>query len=187
MAELFKSANAAVRFAVNYGNDGHIERSAMNKITDTSKGADTGLEQGQAGAIQAMIKGTGEFHEACLIARSAAHKIPCSCGSACCSKYRPNWIWLEAINYLALEIKNVLNKEKSDGTRGITDNPAMRRAIVAKYFGERIKIGELAKAVEVSDATVSSHNGKIIRILKHSEGEAWSLIEERLRIAHIIE
>ena len=184
---LFKSANDAVKWAVNYGNDGHIERSAMSKMSDTAKGVDNEREQGQAGAIQAMMKSTGEFHEACLISRRAAHKITCSCGAPCCSGSKPNWVWHEAINFITMEVKRLIDMERRDGIRGIKDDPAMRRALVAKYFGERIRINELAKACEVADATVASHHGKITKIIKKTEGEAWSLIEERLRIAHIID
>jgi hypothetical protein len=190
MTVLFKSANAAVKFAVNFGNELHIERSAMNKMADPPKGADTGLGgldgAGQAGMILSMIKGTGEFHEACLIARSAAHRIPCSCGAPCCSKSRPNWEWYEAVNFITMEVKRLIDSERRDGTRGIKDDPAMRRALVSKYFGERIKINELAKACEVTDATVSTHHGKLTKILKKTEGEAWTLIEDRLRYAGLI-
>jgi hypothetical protein len=187
MSALFKSANAAVIFAVNFSNDGHIERSAMNKISDTSKGADSGLEQGQAGAILAMVHATGEFHEACLVARTAKHRLSCSCGSPCCSKSKPNWEWYEAINYITMEVKRLIDTERRDGTRGIKDDPAMRQALVAKFFGERIRINELAKACEVTEVTVATHHGKITHIIKKTEGEAWLLIEERLRLASLID
>ncbi|HUW44636.1 MAG TPA: hypothetical protein VMW50_02460 [Dehalococcoidia bacterium] len=184
---LFKSANSAVRWAINYGTDGHIERSAMNKLSNPSVGADSELEQGQAGAILAMIKGTGEFHEACLVARSAVHRTSCACGAPCCSKSKPNWIWHESVNYITMEVKRLIDSERRDGTRGATDNPAMRRALVAKFFGERIRINELAKACEVVEATVATHHGKITKIIKKTEGSAWELIEERLRLAGLID
>lgn len=191
MTALFKSANAAVKFAINYGLDGQVERSAMSKMSDPPKGVDCGLSgldgAGQAGMIRAMIHSTGELQEACIIARAAMRKLPCSCGAPCCSKNRPNWEWYEAINYISLEMKRLLNLERKDGTRGIKDDAAMRRALVAKCFGERIKIGELAKACEVTDLTVSTHHGKITKIIKKTEGEAWNLIDELLRTAGIID
>lgn len=188
---LFKSVNAAVRFALNYANDANVERSAMNKLSDPSKGVDRGLSgvdgMGQAGMIRAMMHTTGEFHEACLIARAAVHRIPCSCGAPCCSRSRPNFEWHEAVNYISLEVKRLLELERKEGIRGIKDDPALRRTLVAKYFGERIRIKELAKACEITEMTVAGHQGKFTKIIKKAEGEAWDLIDEKLRAAEIID
>jgi hypothetical protein len=187
MAALFKSANAAVKFAVNYSNSVRLPRSDVSKIADPPKaGINSGLSgldgAGQAGMILSMISSLGKLHEACLFARCAPQKISCSCGATCCSKFRPNWCWYEAINCLSLSVKEQLELERKEGTRGVQDNPAMRQALVAKFFGERIKIKDLAAACDVTGVTASTHNGKINKILKHAEAEAWHLIEDTFRV-----
>jgi len=188
---LFKSAHAAITFALNYSNTEHVERSPASKMADTSKGSGgkglIGLDgAAQSGMIQAELKKTGQFHEACIIARIAKRKLPCSCGAQCCSKHKPNYLWLDAINFIAMEAKRVIDADREVGVRGIMDHPAMRRAIIAKFFGEHVKIGELAKACEVSDVTVASHSGKINKLLKKIEGEAWIMLEEQLRANGVV-
>ena len=184
---LFKSALSAIKFAVNYSNEAYIGRSAVSKIADPSKGMVEGLEAGQAGMILSMVKSsTDKMQEACLIARCAAHKLSCSCGAPCCSKHKPNWSWHEAIELLSMEVKRVIEEDRKPGTRSIQDSPVMRRALVAKYFGERIRVTDLAQACEITDNTVANHSGRITKILKQTEGSAWSLVEQRLRDAEII-
>ena len=191
MTPLFKSAHAAVKFAVNCGNESHIGRSTVSKLADPPKGADTGLVGldgvGQAAMVLSMIRSSMDRRqEACLVARCSVHKLSCSCGAACCSRSRPNWTWFEAINFLSMEATLAIEEDRKPGTRGIQDNPAIRQALIAKYFGERVRISELAKACDITDSTVTNHNSKITKMLKKSEGEAWSLIEERLRDAFLI-
>lgn len=188
---LFKSALMAVKFAVNYSNEAYVGRSTVSKIAEPSKGSENGLigveGAAQAGMILSMVKASTEkMQEACLVARCAAHKLSCSCGAACCSKYKFNWAWYESINFLSIEIKRMLDEERKPGTRGMQDDPALRRALIAKYFGERIRIKELAEACEITDNTVATHSGKITKMLKKSEGEAWAAVEVRLRDAEII-
>ena len=183
---LFKSAHAAMTFALNYSNTSHVERSPVSKASDTHKSSGgkglVGLDgAAQAGMILAVLKSTGELHEACIISRVSKKKVPCSCGSACCSGHRPNWAWRDSIRFLATEVKLMMDKDREDGKRGVVDNPAMRQAIVAKYFGEPVRIKELAKACEVTDVTVANHLGRINRILKKLESEAWERLEDKLR------
>lgn len=187
---LFKSAHAAIAFALNYNTTEHVERSPASKMADTVKGSGNGLVgfdgAGQAGFILAELKRTGPLHEACIIARVAKRNVDCSCGAPCCSKHRPNNQWHEAINYIALEVKTLVDAEREKGKRGVVDNVAMRRAIVAKFFGEHIKIKELANACEVSDVTVANHIGKINRILKKNEGQAWEELEAAFQTSGLV-
>jgi hypothetical protein len=188
---LFKSAHAAVTFALHYSNTDHVERSPVSKASDTHKGSGgkglIGLDgAAQAGMILSVLKSIGELHEAPIISRVSKKRLPCNCGSACCSGYKPNWAWRDSIRFLATEMKSLMDKGREEGKRGVTDNPAMRQAIVAKYFGESVKINELAKACEVSDVTVASHLGKINRLLKKIEGEAWEQLEDQLRAKGVV-
>ena len=188
---LFKSAHAAITFAVNYCNTEHVERSPASKAADEHKGSGgkglMGVDgAAQAGMILSNLKTIGALYEACLIARVAKKRVVCSCGSMCCSKSRPNFLWMDAINTVAMEAKQYLEKTREEGKRGVADNPALRRAIVAKHFGEPVKIKELAKACEVSDVTVANHIGKIHKLLKKSESEAWEHIEDILRMHNVV-
>ena len=188
---LFKSAHAAVTFAVNYCNTDHVARSPASKAADTHKGSGgkglVGVDgAAQAGMILAALRTCGAFYEACVIARVAKKRIPCACGSLCCSKSKPNILWMDAVNCAAMEAKAYMERMREDGKRGVADNPAMRRAIVAKHFGEQVKIKELAKACEVSDVTVANHIGKIHKLLKKAESEAWEHIEEILRMQGVV-
>ena len=188
---LFKSAHAAILFALNYCNTEHIERSAMSKASDTSKGGSgkglVGLDgAAQAGIILSQLRSTGSLYEACIIARLAKKRIPCACGALCCAKHKPNFVWLDAINQVSMEAKSYLDEVREAGKRGLVDIPAMRRAIVAKHFGESVKIKELAKACDVSDVTVSQHIGKLGKFLKKAESEAWQSVEDVLRASGIV-
>jgi hypothetical protein len=188
---LFKSAHTAITFALNYGITDHVERSPASKMADDRKGSGghglIGMDgAAQAGIILAELKRTGAFHEACVIARVAKRKILCNCGAECCCKHRPNWQWRDAINSIAMLVKDQMEEERKEGTRGMKDSPVMRQAIIAKFFGERIRVKELAHACDVTEGTVSNHTGKINKILKHTENEAWNLLEEALRSSGIV-
>jgi hypothetical protein len=188
---LFKSAHAAVTFAVNYSSTDHVERSPASKAADDHKGGGgkglIGVDgAAQAGMILSNVRAIGDLYEACIIARVAKKRLVCSCGALCCSRSKPNLLWMDAINNVAMVAKSHLENMRVDGKRGVADNPALRRAIVAKYFGEQVRIKELAKACEVSDVTVSVHIGKIHKLLKRAEHEAWELLEERLRALGVV-
>jgi len=188
---LFKSAHAAITFALNYSITDHVERSPASKMADDNKGHGghglLGMDgAAQAGLILAELKRTGEFQEACIIARVAKRKIICNCGAECCCKHRPNWQWRDAINSLAMIVKAQMEADRKDGVRGVKDSPVMRQAIVAKFFGERIRVKELAHACDVTEVTVSNHTGKINKILKHAEGEGWNSLEEALRSSGVV-
>ena len=190
-APLFKSAHSAVTFALNYSITDHVERSPASKMADDNKGhGGLGLLRmdgaAQAGLILAELKRTGAFQEACIIARVAKRKILCNCGAECCCKHRPNWQWRDAINSISMIVKDQMEADRKEGVRGVKDSPVMRQAIVAKFFGERIRVKELAHACDVSDMTISNHTGKINKILKHTENEAWNLLEEALRSSGVV-
>jgi hypothetical protein len=124
-----------------------------------------------------------------LIARVAPRMTPCSCRSSCCSGYKPNKEWTDAIAILADHIRTTV-------FAGCVVNGLMRREYLVRYFTkkeDRASLEALAEKYDIVRNTVSAHNAKVAAWLggvpakKGKEAEpgleslAMIAIEQRLR------
>lgn len=189
---LFRSAHAALKFAVNFSMS--PERPAMNRayrspISDGIPSSGNGLAgldgAAQAGIITAKMKALGEVSNAILEARVAKRTVECACRRPCCSGSMINPTWQSAINRLADEIGPLL--------KGRYMCHAIRSLLVARLFGDSATLKAIGEKYDCSEDTLQAHNARIKRwlngqkktaiseVVKGSEQEAWEQIETLLR------
>lgn len=177
----FENATAAAVFALNFlGNS--YQRPMINRMATPSAVGHTlgGLERAaQAGMIRAEIAKLGPIKEAYIIASKAPKRYPCSCGKPCCVKSRANPEWHDALHLLVNFAKEELGM--------CTGYYGLRKAIVAKYFGEQTSLTHIAQQCGVNRDTAGVHNSKIIKLLRSVEHQAWSELELLLTARNILE
>ena len=103
----------------------------------------------------------------------------CSCKHVCCSGKVPNQERVDAIA--------VLCHEAMSHVAGGLSHFALRKGIIERYFGERVKVDDLADLCGVHRTTVMAHSEKITRWLKGvnrdnpgAEAKAWVVFEDFL-------
>lgn len=188
---LFRSAHSALVFAFNFSGQCY-ERSMMNKLAAPNIGTGKGLAgldgAAQAGMVRTEVQKMGKLAEAILIARLAPRTNPCACRSACCSGWRINLEWSDAISHLGDHIRNT-------ALAGCTSNAIMRRAYVVRFFtakDKRESLETIAEKHDIDRNTVSAHSAKVARLFGGSiakgkeplpglESVAMDAIEDRLR------
>lgn len=150
---LFRSADAALKFAFRFSSE-QYDRPLMNRMADKSAGKGKGLAgldgAGQAGIIRREVRELGPLHEAMVIARYGPRDVPCSCRAPCCSGFKLNREWAEAIGLITTAAMEKLS--------GKLSHYQLRRGIVERQFGVKHKIGELAERCNVNRDTASDHN-----------------------------
>lgn len=153
---LFASAHSALVFAFNFSGQSY-DRPMMNRMADGPKRSGKGLVgldgAGQAGMIRGEVAVLGKLHEAIVTAYYAPHSMPCDCRKSCCSGSKVNPEWSEAISFITQAAMSHLS--------GLMSNHRLRRAIVAKNFGEKVSLGDVAAVCGVNRDTASAHNEKI--------------------------
>lgn len=189
---LFQNAHGALTFAFNFSGQCY-DRPMMNRLASPAIGSGKGLVgldgAAQAGMIRAEVKAMGKLAEAILIARVAPRMTPCSCRSSCCSGYKPNKEWTDAIAVLADHVRTTVYA-------GCVINGLMRREYLVRYFtrkDERVSLEALAEKYDIARNTVSAHNAKVATWLGGvptrkdkpamlgMEQAAFDAIEDRLR------
>ncbi len=177
----FRSVDDALKFAFRFEYEAY-ERSALAQLASGPSSPGKGLG-GLDGAATAGIIGMHlatipQLWRRILIARYSPRSTECECGRSCCSGYKPNHLWQSEITWLSESVLMALTATIS--------NRRLRNGIVLKYFGQRIKLGELADYCKVHRDTASDHAHKIITMLKVEEKAAYNAIDERLRSVGMI-
>ena len=189
---LFTSAHAALVFAFNLSGQCY-DRPMMNRMADGQKREGKGLSgldgAGQAGMIRAEVSALGPLAEAILTARIAPRTTPCHCRSSCCSGYKANAEWTNAIAFLADHVRKT-------ALFGCTSHGLLRREYVRRYFSSKeskVSLDKIAEKYSVDRHTVSAHASKVAAMLggvtakkdrnevPGLESAAMDAIEERLR------
>lgn len=154
---LFRTPQAALVFAFNYSMQ-QQGRPLADRLASpaprTGKGLSGNDGAGQAGMIRAELKELTELELAILIARFAPRSTPCTCKNPCCSGYRVNQEWSDAIR--------VLEQAALTQLSGHVSNYRLRRRLVEKAVGVKVELKEIAKESGVSEKTVAAH-WKIIK------------------------
>jgi hypothetical protein len=194
---IFDTAHGALVFALNFALQNY-DRPAMLKMAAPALGTGKGLAgidgAAQAGMIRAELRAVGHLAEAIIIARLAPATVPCHCRAPCCSGFRLNAEWSEAIHALADYIGHA-------GIVGATAYP-LRRDIVIRTFahkGHRLSLDEIASRHNASRNTVQTHASAAARLfggIRAATGRAatpgleecaFAAVEERLKAAGIVE
>jgi len=164
---LFSSAYAALTFALNYSMQ-QYDRPLMNKVAsgeltavmapEGGKGL-SGLDgAGQAGMIRAELARLKPIEQAVLVAHAAPSQIPCACGIACCSGWKTNPEWQDAMSVLT-------TAAASGALPGCVSNGRLRSALIQRLFGAKVTLASLAERYEVDENTVGAHHAKLKRWL----------------------
>ncbi len=185
---LFPSAHAALVFALNYSMQ-QYNRPLMNRVasgeltagmaSDGGKGL-SGLDgAGQAGMIRAELARLKPIEQAVLVAHAAPSQIPCACGIACCSGWKTNPEWQDAMSVLT-------SAAASGALSGCVSNGRLRSALIQRLFGAKVTLAELAERYDVDDKTASAHHAKLKRWLfggagRKSNEEAVGLHQQAYR------
>ena len=155
--KIFRTPVDALIFAFNYSMQ-QQGRPLSDRLSApggrTSKGLSGNDGAAQAGMIWRELQDVSPLERAALIARYAPKSMPCTCTNPCCSGYRPNPEWNEAMRTLEQHALTLLS--------GHLSIYRMRRRLVEKALGMKCEIAALAKDCEVSENTASAH-WKIIK------------------------
>lgn len=170
---IFRSAHESIVFALNYCE----QQSAMSPMAKLMQqgayGSGRGLVgldgAGQAGMVMAEIEKLARrnyYMALSLLARCSQERIRCSCGQACCSRWKPNPIWREAVNQLGDFVLSHL--------AGSISNRVLRIAAIEKFFGRKVSIEQIAEDCGVHRNTAGQQINAIRKGLKDLEANAWS-------------
>lgn len=182
---LFGSAHAALVFAFNFSGQ-QFDKSAMARLASTPGKTGKGLGgldgSGQSGMIRQELEAIGKLGEALMVARTAPRANPCSCRSGCCSGWKANKEWTNAIAFLADHMRKT-------ALAGTTANGIMRFSCVIRYYdkkGERRTLEQIAKELDANRKSVGAYVSKVAASLKELEHHAMCAIEDRLREAGMV-
>lgn len=159
---LFRSAHDALKFAFLFSGQQYpltIMAKMMRGIVGSGKGL-VGLDGAlQAGLICLMVKELPVARQDALVARYAVDSDP---------------RWIDAVRRLAVE--------PTVAPSGVS-NRLERQALVARYFGAKVNIGEVAEKVGVDRRTVGNHQRAMrdkLRILEElAYGELTDIMASR--------
>ncbi|WP_345815308.1 hypothetical protein AAGS40_23335 [Paraburkholderia sp. PREW-6R] len=173
---IFKSAYEAVVFACNFSSQQYA-LSPMAKILRQGaygSGRDLiGLDgAAQSGMVLAELQRLDYVRMLTLVARTAPIKDECTCNHACCSGWVVNPARRDAVSQLTDVIIVALDTGVS--------NRRYREAAVSRYFGEKLKLAEVAERLDIPKRTAERYAMDIRRYLDGLEKAAWTELNERL-------
>jgi hypothetical protein len=193
---LFATVHQALTFAHQFS-AGTLDRPMMLKMADRARPSGKGLGgldgAAQAGLILLKVQELEPLHRDIIAARFLPREGQCHC----CHQPVPAQDWLAAVRAIsnAALTRGVLS--------GHLTNRSVRDGLVARYFGQKVHLQQLAARAGVHANTVSHHNALIVAWLRGTrytkkgrikeEGKvgqeqlAMDAIEARLLQAGIIE
>lgn len=165
---LFKSAHAALVFALNYSmqqyDRPHMNRNAGGPAARPGKGL-SGLDgAGQAGMVRVELSQLPPIQQAVLVASIAPRQLPCDCNVSCCSGWKINQEWANAMSDLTAAAA-------AGALSGCLSNARLRSMLIQRLFGAKVTLSKLAEDHEVDERTVSAHHAKLKRWLFGGVGE----------------
>jgi hypothetical protein len=164
---LFRSAHAALAFALNYSMQ-QYDRPLMNRVAagpakEEGKGL-SGLDgAAQAGMIRAELARLAPLHQAVLVANIAPQQVPCECRAACCGGWKTNPEWSDAISELT-------TVAAAAALAGCVSNGRLRSALIQRLLGAKATLADLAARHDVDEKTAGAHSAKLKRWLFGSGG-----------------
>jgi hypothetical protein len=199
-APAFDSTRKALVFALNYEPDGPKSPLMNTAMAEVKPGEKTGRQwddeprqtknpnrpsfQGldkahQAGLIMQLVSRLNREHQRMIEAILVHPRAHCVCGRACCRgwSYRP--VWRKAVHCLVDIVKDHADLMKVPGKKGMSTDPRLRRILIEDYLKPEEKrqfVTDMAKATEVTSATVIKHRALIYAYLDQLQGEAFAQI-----------
>lgn len=166
---LFRSAHAALTFALNYSMQQYdrplMNRAMAGRSSHEGKGLFGTDGAGQAGMIRAELDQLLPIHKAVLIASVGPWQVPCSCKVSCCSGWKPNAEWEAAMSQLTTLAAGA-------ALSGCVSNGRVRSALIQRLLGAKVTLAEIAERFDVCERTVTAHSLKIKRWLFGSQGKS---------------
>lgn len=180
---LFQSTHAALVYAYNFSDQQYAPPPMVRLMRGGAVGSGKGLVgidgAGQAGLILAEVMQLETPSQAVLAARFSPHDLPCECGSRCCSGHKASPAWREAIDFLTeYVLKNVLS--------GCASHYRLRRAMVARLYGEKVTLQEVATRCGVPRDRAQDQNSKVSKHLQAVERRAFEALDARFKLLGLI-
>lgn len=163
--QLFESAHDALRFAFMFSGQ-QYPMTIMGKMMRGCIGSGRGLSgldgAAQAGMILGMLSELSMTHQSAMTARYADEA---------------DKRFMQAVNKLSME--------PSIAPAGLSHR-LERQALVARYFGHRVNLGEVAEKIGVHRNTVGQHNRVIRERLDAIESLAYNQIADIMLARELI-
>lgn len=165
---LFKSAHAALVFALNYSMQQYdrplLNRLAYGPAKEESRGL-SGLDgAAQAGMIRAELAHLAPLHQAVLVASIAPQRMPCECRAACCVGWKINPEWSTAVSELT-------TVAAAAALAGCVSNGRLRSALIQRLLGAKTTLADLAERHDVDEKTAGAHSTKLKKWIFGSRDE----------------
>lgn len=166
---LFQSAHAALVFAFNF-NMQQYDRPLINKLAGGSlPGGGRGLSgidgAAQAGMIRAELERLNPVRKAMVVASVAPREIYAGRSMSPGKEMRPNPEWKEAVMIVSWDMA-------AAALSGCISHRALRAGIVARCFGVKVSLVELAERCGVAQNTATNHYQRIRNYLHGTRGGA---------------
>lgn len=164
----FRHAVEALRFLFN-PERATCDRPPAARLADIRRG-EPGALSGLDGAAtvasaEAMLRGRlSQSQMAILACRYAPARLRCSCRADCCSGWRTNPQWREAISYVALDaLYQALSEGESSRLRFVT-------AVLLREYGQKkISLTDLGADLGMSTGTCTNYKRRILNWLLRPE------------------
>ncbi|MGP8437169.1 DNA-binding protein [Paraburkholderia fungorum] len=167
---IFKSAHEAVIFACNYAAQQYAMSPMAKLLQRGGSGSGRGLigldGAAQSGMVLAELQRIDYVQMLVLVARCAPRKERCECKHACCGGWKPNPLYRDAVSQLTELVIPALG--------GAFSLRRFRASVIEKFFGEKIKIKEIAGDLNIPPRTAERHASIINAYLKDVEKSAWT-------------
>ena len=175
---LFRSTHNALLFAHNF-NHAQYEPTILARLIEKNYKPGKGLAgldgAGQSGMILGAVRDIGALEAAFMVMRYAPSHRKCDCKNSCCSGNIINREWSEAKNYIAGLIQS------HGALHGKKHAPQLWSSLVAKTFGFKWSIKELAEFSGVDRDTVAEHYAIIKPWIEAREDKAFAAVDARLK------
>lgn len=126
--------------------------------------------------IRAELVRLKPIEQAVLVVYTAPSQILCACGIACCSGWKVNSEWQDAMSVLT-------SAAASGALSGCVSNARLRSALIQRLSGANVTLTELAERYDVDEKTASAHHAKLKRWLFGTSGEDGAGIHRQAYIA----
>ena len=197
---MFDTSKKALAFALNHSRDSTGQPLMLkyaNSLSEKSAGVTTKnfdaerLNREDSIILSGMILGhlatLPPYQQAALVATAARRTYPCACRQPCCSGFKPNKDWVDAVKQLCEHIRHTTDAmHHNSGKKRIHTNPQLRRMLVEKHFGQHYVLADLAEQFQITEATVINHRKPITLMLTNAQKDGQSALDEALTRAGIV-
>lgn len=130
-----------------------------------------------AGYILSQLERLDRYHKTILKGLMIHAYDPCACRSPCCSGWRRNARWAEAVKDTCLMLKETADITKT-GKRGLSTQPELRMAFVEQFYTKNtMTVAAAAAKAQVTTMTATRHRDWIFEWLEQQEDEAWQALD----------